>query len=70
MLGFSHKKIQIRHTDSTIVCCNVAVLQFQNRFYESQKLTLDLYRNIEVFLGHGNASRELQHCNTATDIVN
>jgi hypothetical protein len=32
----------------------VAVLQFQNRFYESQKLTLYLYINIEVFLGYGN----------------
>ena len=31
----------------------VAVLQFQNRLYESQKLTLYLL-NIEVFLGCGN----------------
>ena len=29
----------------------VAVLQFQNKLYESQKLTLYLYINIEVFLG-------------------
>ena len=41
----------------------VAVLQFQNRFYDSQKLTLYLYINIEVFLGYGKAFRELQHCN-------
>ena len=41
----------------------VAVLQFQNRFYNSQKLTLYLYINIEVFLGYGKAFRELQHCN-------
>ena len=41
----------------------VAVLQFQNRLYESQKLTLYLYINIEVFLGYGNSFRELQHCN-------
>jgi hypothetical protein len=34
--------------------CSVAVLQFQNRLYESQKLTLYLYINIEVFLGYGN----------------
>ena len=32
--------------------CSVAVLQFQNRLYESQKLTLYLYINIEVFLGY------------------
>ena len=31
----------------------VAVLQFQNRLYYSQKLTLYLYINIEVFLGYG-----------------
>ena len=41
----------------------VAVLQFQNRFYDSQKSTLYLYINIEVFLGYGKAFRELQHCN-------
>ena len=35
--------------------CSVAVLQFQNRLYESQKLTLYLYINIEVFLGYGNS---------------
>ena len=35
-------------------CCSVAVLQFQNKLYESQKLTLYLYINIEVFLGYGN----------------
>ena len=35
-------------------CCSVAVLQFQNRLYESQKLTLYLCINIEVFLGYGN----------------
>jgi hypothetical protein len=33
----------------------VAVLQFQNRLYDSQKLTLYLYINIEVFLGYGNS---------------
>jgi hypothetical protein len=36
------------------MCCSVAVLQFQNRLYDSQKLTLYLYINIEVFLGYGN----------------
>ena len=44
----------------------VAVLQFQNRFYKSQKLTLYLYINIEVFLGYGNSfsrTATLQHCN-------
>ena len=35
--------------------CSVAVLQFQNKLYESQKLTLYLYINIEVFLGYGNS---------------
>jgi len=35
-------------------CCSVAVLQFQNKLYESKKLTLYLYINIEVFLGYGN----------------
>ena len=35
--------------------CSVAVLQFQNRLYESQKLTLYLFINIEVFLGYGNS---------------
>ena len=55
-------------------CCSVAVLQFQNKLYESQKLTLYLYINIEVFLGYGNSfSRtatlqqpqqwEQSHCN-------
>jgi hypothetical protein len=42
------------------------VLQFQNRLYESQKLTLYLYINIEVFLGYGNSfsrTATLQHCN-------
>ena len=34
--------------------CSVAALQFQNRLYESQKLTLYLYINIEVFLGYEN----------------
>ena len=33
----------------------VAVLQVQNKLYESQKLTLYLYINIEVFLGYGNS---------------
>jgi hypothetical protein len=45
----------------------VAVLQFQNRFYDSQKLTLYLYINIEVFLGYGNSFKRtatLQHCNS------
>ena len=47
--------------------CSVAVLQFQNRLYESQKLTLYLYINIEVFLGYGNSFKRtetLQRCNT------
>ena len=50
------------------LCCSVAVLQFQNRLYESQKLTLYLYNiNIEVFLGYGNSLertatlQQLQH---------
>jgi hypothetical protein len=45
----------------------VAVLQFQNRLYDSQKLTLYLYINIEVFLGYGNSFKRtatLQHCNS------
>jgi len=45
----------------------VAVLQFQNMLYESQKLTLYLYINIEVFLGYGNSlerTATLQHCNS------
>jgi len=42
------------HLKQKFVCCSVAVLQFQNRLYESQKLTLYLYINIEVFLGYGN----------------
>jgi len=37
------------------MCCSVAVLQFQNKLYESQKSTLYLYINIEVFLGYGNS---------------
>jgi hypothetical protein len=52
----------------------VAVLQFQNRLYESQKLTLylyiyyiyNIYINIEVFLGYGNSlsrTATLQRCN-------
>ena len=44
----------------------VAVLQFQNRFYESQKLTLYLFIYIEVFLGYGNTpyrTATLQHRN-------
>jgi len=44
----------------------VAVLQFQNRLYDSQKLTLYLYINIEVFLGYGNSLKRtatLQRCN-------
>ena len=48
---------------SEVCVAVVAVLQFQNRFYDSQKLTLYLYINIEVFLGYGKAFRELQHCN-------
>ena len=49
------------------MCCSVAVLQFQNRLYESQKLTLYLYINIEVFLGYGKGfmrTATLQHCNS------
>jgi hypothetical protein len=38
----------------TLAVAVVAVLQFQNRFYDSQKLTLYLCINIEVFLGYGN----------------
>ena len=47
--------------------CSVVVLQFQNRLYESQKLTLYLYINIEVFLGYRNPLKRtatLQHCNS------
>ena len=40
---------------SLLQCCSVAVLQFQNKLYESQKLTLYLYINIEVFFGYGNS---------------
>ena len=39
----------------TRMCFSVTVLQFPNRLYESQKLTLYLYINIEVFLGCGNS---------------
>jgi len=46
----------------------VAVLQFQNRLCESQKLTLYLYINIEVFLGCENAFRELQHCSAVAEL--
>ena len=49
--------------------CSVAVLQFPNRLYESQKLTLYLYINIEVFLGYRNSlerTATLQRCNAAT----
>ena len=48
----------------------VAVLQFQNRCYDSQKLTLYLYINIEVFLGYGNSLertatlQQVQHMET------
>jgi hypothetical protein len=48
------KKMVLVRDNRTSLCCSVAVLQFQNRFYESQKLTLYLYINIEVFLGYGN----------------
>jgi len=34
---------------SALAVAVVAVLQFQNRLYESQKLTQYLYINIEVF---------------------
>ena len=58
-------------------CCSVAVLQFKNRWWESQNLTLYLYINIEVFLGYGNSllsfgyaahmnEVSLENCNTAT----
>jgi len=45
----------------------VAVLQCcssKNRLYESQKLTLYLYINIEVFLGGW--EKPFKNCNTAT----
>ena len=49
----------------------VAVLQFQNRFYENRYLTLYLYIhiyiNIEIFFGNGNTLKRtatLQHCNS------
>jgi hypothetical protein len=51
-----------------VLRCTVAVLQFQNRLCESQKLTLYLYINIEVFLGYGKAFRELQHCSAAAEL--
>ena len=46
------------------------MLQFKNRLYESQKLTLYLYINIEVFLGYGNSLertatlQQVQHMET------
>ena len=49
--GARHNWSKLR---SALAVAVVAVLQFQNRFYESQKLTLYLYINIEVFLGYGN----------------
>ena len=45
--------LTLERRKSVIVFAVVAVLQFQNRFYDSQKLTLYLYINIEVFLGYG-----------------
>jgi hypothetical protein len=52
----SSTSIGARHSpselSSALAAALVAVLQFKNRFYESQKLTLYLYINIEVFLGY------------------
>ena len=71
---FSKKKVAYRLQFVSVHVAVVAVLQFQNRLYGSQKLTLYLYINIEVFLGCGNSfSRtatlqqpqqwEQSHCN-------
>ena len=49
------EKVHNRVGSAVHLRCSVAVLQFQNRLYESQKLTLYLYINIEVFLGYGNS---------------
>ena len=49
------KKIAYRLQFVSVHVAVVAVLQFQNRLYGSQKLTLYLYINIEVFLGYGNS---------------
>jgi hypothetical protein len=46
----------------------VAVLQFQNRFYDSQKLTLYLYINIEVFLGYGKSLSRTATLQRATNL--
>ena len=62
--GARHSSSQL---GSALAVAVVAVLQFQNRLYESQKLTLYLYINIEVFLGYGNSfsrTATLQHCNS------
>ena len=47
----------------------VAVLQFQNRFYNSQKLTLYLYINIEVFLGYGKSLSRTATLQRATNLL-
>ena len=47
----------------------VAVLQFQNRFYDSQKLTLYLYINIEVFLGYGKSLSRTATLQRATNLL-
>jgi len=60
------------HLNKNLSCCSVAVLQFQNRLYESQKLTLYLYINIEVFLGYGNTFKRtatLQRCNSESKVT-
>jgi hypothetical protein len=49
----THTQVPVPMTTYAGQIAVVAVLQFQNRFYDSQKLTLYLYINIEVFLGYG-----------------
>jgi len=61
------KKVAYRLQFVSVHVAVVAVLQFQNRLYGSQKLTLYLYINIEVFLGYGNSfsrTATLQRCNS------
>jgi hypothetical protein len=53
----------------TFCAAVVAVLQFQNRFYDSQKLTLYLYINIEVFLGYGKSLSRTATLQRATNLL-